>query len=923
MEFKFNANQDFQIKAIEAVTGLFTGQPKIETTLSLLNGLSAVSNKLDLENDDILNNLKKVQAKNGLQPDTELKLIKGVIETENGSEDVSFYNFSIEMETGTGKTYVYLRTALDLFNQYGFRKYIIVVPSVAIREGVLKTLSITEKHFRELYNNLPYRYCSYNSANLSQVRQFALSDSVEIMIMTIDAFNKAKNVIRQSTDRLQGDTPVHLIQATRPVLILDEPQNMESEKAIEALSLLKPIMALRYSATHRNPYNLVNRLTPFEAYRQGLVKKIEVASVISEDDTIQPFIRLNDIEAIKNVIKAKLAVHKLMANGTIKEKIVTIKPTDSLQDKTNRQEYSEFAIDEINPGAGFIRFANNIEMNIGDEIGTDKDAIFASQIRYTVEEHFRKQARLKKDNIKVLSLFFIDRVDNYVQEDGIIRKLFYKAFDELKTKYPDWKNKNAEEVQAAYFASRRTRTGNTIYEDSKTGEAEKDREVYNLIMKDKERLLSFGEPVSFIFSHSALREGWDNPNVFQICTLNQSVSEIKKRQEVGRGVRLSLDQTGERIQDEKINILTVVANESYENFVSKLQSEIASDYQKEIEARYGKPLDQLTPAERRKIEAEYGEGILPPPPANARRRITSKLRKKYILKPEFKELWEKIKHKTRYAVQVDTKKLIKDVVQELNKIKFKPPRVAITKVLLSADDKEAFSALQLSSAKTVADLAGRFPLPNLVGTMSNLMEHTTPPIRLTRQTLLNIIQGLDSKCQKAALKNPNNFATTAVSIIKEKLVDQLISGIQYEKINKWYQMEKFEMEIPGWADYLEPAKNSVYNYVECDSGVERKFVKDLEKMQEVKLYLKLPFWFTIDTPVGTYNPDWAIVMEDRDVHGQPTNQPLLYLVRETKSTKDLVKLRPDEKRKIKCGERHFKDTLKVSYKVVTSSQELP
>jgi type III restriction enzyme len=911
MEFKFNANQDFQIKAIEAVTELFTGQPKIEVGLSVFDELSAVSNQLTLDKDEILKNLNVVQTKNNIRPDPALISVEQTIETEAGPEDVSFYNFSVEMETGTGKTYVYLRTALDLFRQYGFRKYIVVVPSVAIREGILKTLSVTARHFRELYDNVPYRFHAYHSANLSQVRQFALSDSVEIMVMTIAAFNKAQNIIRQATDRLQGDTPIHLIQATRPILILDEPQNMESEKSVEALALLKPLMALRYSATHLNPYNLIYRLTPFEAYRQGLVKKIEVASVVSEDDTIRPFLRLESIKSEKNTIKAKLAVHKLMKNGTIKETTITIKPTDSLQKKTNRAEYADYGIDEIKPGAGYIRFSNNVEINVGEEIGTNKEAIFESQIRYAIEEHFRKQARLKKAGIKVLSLFFIDRVDNYAQKDGIIRKLFFRLFGELKNDYTDWKDKKPEEVQAAYFASRRTRTGTIIYQDSKSGEAEKDKAVYNLIMKEKERLLSFDEPVAFIFSHSALREGWDNPNVFQICTLNQSVSEIRKRQEVGRGVRLCLDQTGNRIQDEKINFLTVVANESYEKFVSELQSEIASDYQKEIEARYGKPIDKLSDEERRRIEEEYGEGILPPKPANARRRITSRLRKEYTLKPEFKGLWEKIKHKTRYAVRIDTDKLIQDVVATLDRAQFQPPRVSITKVLLNADDKEVFSALQLSSAKTVVDLTGRYPLPNLVDVMANLMEHTTPPVYLTRRTLLKIINKVCSACQQAALANPNNFATTAVSIIKEKLADQLVAGIQYEKINEWYQMEMLELEIPGWEDYLVPADHSVYDHVACDSDIERQFVADLEKREDVKLYLKLPSWFTVDTPVGNYNPDWAIVMEERDEHGEPTDKPLLYLVRETKSTHSRDKLHPDERRKIECGEKHFGDALEV------------
>jgi type III restriction enzyme len=506
----------------------------------------------------------------------------------------------------------------------------------------------------------------------------------------------------------------------------------------------------------------------------------------------------------------------------------------------------------------------------------------------------------------------------------MIRVLFNRIFNELKEKYPDWKDKEPENVQAAYFAQRRDKRGNIILEDSKTGEAQKDEEAYNLIMKDKERLLSFAEPVSFIFSHSALREGWDNPNVFQICTMNQTSSEIKKRQEVGRGVRLSLDQTGERIKDERINILTVVANESYEKYVSQLQSEIAMEYQQEIEERYGKSIADLTDEERSQIAEEYGEGILPPRPKNARKRSVAKLRKEYTLKPEFKELWEKIKHKTRYTVKIDTSKLVKEVVGELNKAEIRTPRVAITKARVDVSAENAFEALQISASKTVIDLAGRYPLPNLVDVMSNLMEHTNPPVYLTRKTLLEIIKNLSGKCKKAAMDNPNEFATEAVNTTKEKLADQLVEGIQYEKINKWYEMKQLEVDIPGWEEYFVPAEKSVYDQVICDSNVERKFVEGLEKRDDVKMYIKLPSWFVLQTPIGTYNPDWAIVMEDRDEHGEPTDKPLLYLVRETKGTTDLSQLhRPDERLKVKCGERHFQDTLNVSYKVVTSAQDLP
>jgi type III restriction enzyme len=939
MELKFDANQEFQLQAIEAITSLFAGQPRIETDLHFTLGQSsfaAVANRLDLSEAELSANLHAVQRQNDITPDPALLTIEERIETATGPKAARFYNFSVEMETGTGKTYIYLRTALELYRRYGLRKYIVVVPSVAIREGVLKTLQVTEKHFRDLYGNAPYRYYAYDSANLSQVRQFALSDGVEIMVMTLASFNKAANVIRQTTDRLQGETPVHLVQAARPILILDEPQNMESEKSIAALALLDPICALRYSATHRNPYNVVYRLTPYEAYRQGLVKRIEVASVIREDEFAQPYLRLEGIAAQKKTLTARLAVHALTSGGTLQERVFTVRPGDSLQEKTRRLEYAGYQVDEINtfgaaqgrPGGGFVRFANNVEIGVGQELGADKEAIFEAQVRYTVEEHLRKQARLEDAGLKVLSLFFIDRVANYRTEEdqpGLIRQIFDRIFDELKGSHPGWRGLTAGDVQAAYFAQRRTRSGQTIYEDSKTGEAERDREAYDLIMRDKERLLSFDEPVAFIFSHSALREGWDNPNVFQICTLNQTASEVKKRQEVGRGVRLAVNQSGERVHDERLNVLTVVANESYERFVEQLQSEIAFEYREEIEARYGKPIGDLTDEERRQIEEEYGQGILPPRPADARKRGVARLRKAYTLKPEFQELWERIKHKTRYAVKIDSQKLIADVVAALNAEEIRPPRVTITKARVDVGDESVFEALQMSAARSVMSLAGRYALPNLVEIMANLMEHTTPPVRLTRRTLLQIVRRASPAVQQALMDNPHEFATVAVRLIKDKLADQLVDGIQYTRINAWYEMTQFwdVPEIESWEQYLVPADKSVYDHVIYESEIERGFVEGLEHRDDVKLYLKLPGWFSVPTPIGEYNPDWAIVMEGRDDHARPTGKSLLYLVRETKSTLNRDEWRPDERRKVECGERHFRDALGVNYKVVTSARELP
>jgi len=896
MQFKFDANQEFQIQAIEAIAGLFEGQPRHGPELAPAIGaaFAAVPNRLDLEEAALLGNLGAVQQRNGLPLDRELAFIEALIETVEGPRTTRFPNFSVEMETGTGKTYVYLRTALELFRRFGFRKFIIVVPSIAIREGVLKTLQVTKPHLQALYGNLPYRFYVYDSENLSQVRQFALADSVELMVMTIDSFNKASNVIRQSTDRLQGETPIHLVQATRPVLVLDEPQNMESELRVQALSALDPLFAIRYSATHRNPYNLVYRLTPFEAYRQGLVKRIEVASVVQEGELERPFLRVDAISSQKKTVTARITLHKLMKTGTIKEKSITVRPADSLAAKSGRPEYAGYEVDEINPGGGFVRFANDTELPLGQSQGADREAIFDAQIRYTIEEHFHKQAKLRSAGIKVLSLFFIDHVDNYARDDGMIRRQFVQAFDELKVHHAEWRASDSGRVRAAYFAEKRRKGGEVEALDSFSGKTKEDEAAFDLIMKDKERLLSLDEPVAFIFSHSALREGWDNPNIFQICTLNQTASEMKKRQEVGRGVRLAVDQTGNRVWDEHVNVLTVVANESYERFVGQLQTE---------------------------IEEEYGLEGVPPKPSNARRRSVARLRKEFTLRPEFKELWERIKQRTRYAVKVDSERLLTDVKRELDQVVILPPRVMVTKAAVEVGERDILSAKQMAAERAERYLVGVGRLPNLIGVMASLMEQTTPPVRLTRTTLLGVYR--QTANIRAAFDNPQDFALAAVRILKEKVADQLVEGIFYQKIDDWYEMTQLEAEIESWEEHLVPAERSVYDHVLWESEVERKFVEDLERRRDVKLYLKLPRWFTVPTPVGDYNPDWAIVIEPTDTHGKATGEPALYLVRETKGENWRTDLRLQERRKIYCGEKHFSSALGVDYKVVTSARDLP
>ena len=633
-------------------------------------------------------------------------------------------------------------------------------------------------------------------------------------------------------------------------------------------------------------------MTPYDAYRAGLVKRIEVASVLEDDASGMPYLRLVDVMTQKRTVTAKVAIHKLMKTGAISEKVVTIKPGDSLADKAERPEYGALVVEEINPSGGFVRFTNGVEVQRGEAHGADRESLFRAQIRYTVGEHFRKQEKLRGAGLKVLSLFFIDRVANYVPKDGLIRRLFVEAFDGLKGNYPDWRDLDAATVQAAYFAQKRRKEGAVEVMDSSSGKAAEDKAAYALIMRDKERLLSFSDPVAFIFSHSALREGWDNPNVFQICTLNQSGSEVRKRQEIGRGMRLAVNQDGQRTREERQNILTVVANESYQHYVATLQAEVA---------------------------AEYGNSEAAPPPANARKRGEARLRKEYLLTPEFTELWQRIGQKTRYKVHVDTAALLDAALPAIDQLQVDRERITIQKGQVTAGSSDVFEALTLSGAKTVSDLTGRYPVPNLIDLMAHLMAHTMPSMFLTRKTLLMVYERTTN--QQAVLDNPQEFASGAVRILTHALTEQMVGGIKYERLNDWYSMELFAEEILGWADNLIPAEGALYDQVICDSQIERAFVEGLEWRNDVKLYVKLPAWFTVQTPIGEYNPDWAIVMEDRDEHGDGRER--LYLVRETKSTIDRGKLRTDERHKIYCVEQHFVGALGVSYRVVTNAAELP
>ncbi|VTT98154.1 dead deah box helicase : Type III restriction enzyme, res subunit:DEAD/DEAH box helicase, N-terminal OS=Nodularia spumigena CCY9414 GN=NSP_30110 PE=4 SV=1: ResIII [Gemmataceae bacterium] len=826
MKLQFDANQLYQLRAVDTVASLFHGlvRETFATTVRVMGVESDFdSARFSLDPKRLLANVQAVQKANGLEPDAELKLIteKADIGSKK-KQDVSFPNVSVEMETGTGKTYVYLRTAFELNKRHGLKKFIVVVPSVAVREGVLKTFQITQGHFADLYDNEPYRFDVYDSKNLNRLKNFAEDDAVRFLIMTIDSFNKEQNVIGRSRDQFQGRIGLHMLQAVRPVLILDEPQNMESTGSKQALARLNPLVTLRYSATHREAYNRVYRLSPHEAYRQGLVKKIEVASVVAEDDENRPFIRVTNIGATTKKVVAKIEVHERRADGGVKPKEYKFSPGDSLRARAERSEYEPYIISEIDPAARTVTFSNGVTVKEGQPYGADQKELFRQQIRYTIEQHFKRQEKLQAFGLKVLSLFFIDKVENYAAADGIVRTLFAEAFNDLKTKYAGWEKRTPEEVSGAYFAKKKRKGGVEELQDSSGGESEQDRDAYSLIMKEKERLLSFSEPVCFLFSHSALREGWDNPNVFQICTLNQSTSEIKKRQEIGRGLRLGVNQSGTRCLNEQVNALTVVANESYEDYVKALQKEIEEDFGAD---------------KARKCRPDNG-------------RRTKKVNRKPFdaLPKDFEELWNRIRAKTRYSVQVDTDALVMRVIEDLNKLNIEPPRLVVTKARVEAGQGDVFTALQMSGAKTVATLAGNFPLPNLVDKLTELLTHTTPPVRLTRRTLLAIIRGVTN--QQMILDNPEEFASQAVTAIRQRLEEELVAGIQYEQDGTWFDMTQWDAEIETMSDKMIDAKKSLYERFVYDSDVERRFAEKLESMGPVKFYVKLPAWFKVPTPVG-------------------------------------------------------------------------
>lgn len=879
MKLSFESNLSYQQEAIQSVVGLFEGQNIEDSGYSYnlagsLNMVDGIANKLVLSDEQLLRNLQGVQEQNELPK----------------SEALDGMHFSVEMETGTGKTYVYLRTIYELNRKYGFKKYVIVVPSIAIREGVLKNLQITHEHFQTLYDNTPVHYYVYDSSHISKLRGFATGDNIEILVINIDAFAKDENIINKPNDRLNGQEPIRFIQSVNPIVIVDEPQNMESEKRIAAIQNLNPLCTLRYSATHRNRYNLVYSLNPVKAYDLGLVKQIEVDSVMEENSLNGAFIALESITPQKTRVTAKLTIDQNTKDG-VKQKTATVRTGDDLYNLSNEREIyrNGYIVEEIDASNGCVVFSGGETLYVGEKHDDQNDEVMRFQMRRTIEEHLRKELRLNKLGIKVLSLFFIDRVANYRSYDekgNVLYGKFAKWFEEIYyelIQQPVFQSLNKYsigQIHNGYFSQ--DKKGHI---KDTNGETQADNDTYNLIMKDKETLLDMSNPLRFIFSHTALREGWDNPNVFQICTLNETKSEIKKRQEIGRGLRLAVNQEGIRVRDRNINRLTVVANESYNDFAKALQTELQEDCGVDFTGRIKPKRDRVTVHYRKGFEAD----------------------------PAFLEIWEKLKGKTTYRVKYDTAILIQNAakaVKEMPVINAPSVRSVKTEVILSNKGVSAnYKGDKVSKSKS------DYVIPDYLNYIQNRTE-------LTRSTIYEILDK-SGRLQDIST-NPQFFMDSAVSAIRRALYDLMIDGIEYHRIGgAEYEMRLFkdsdiDIYLNDFTFKVNQSDKTIYeNYIPLDSTVESRFAQDCENSDQIKFYFKLPEWFKIPTPIGSYNPDWAVVFDD---------DKRIYFVAETKDTGtptiDLNKLHPSEKQKIKCGIANFRIIDGIEYRVVKKVSDL-
>ena len=1012
MKLKFKV-QPYQTSAVESVVDCFAGQVntsgiayridpgvaknksgQIQPELYETHGFKNAD--LQLSDAQLIENIHTVQRRQNLPLSDKLVFSAGCK-----------LNLDVEMETGTGKTYCYIKTFFEMNKRYGWSKFIIVVPSIAIREGVFKSLDITAEHFTESYGK-KVRFFIYNSKQLHHLESFSSDAGINVMVINIQAFNatgKDNRRIYDELDDFQSRRPIDVISSNRPIVILDEPQKMEGAKTLDALSKFKPLMILRYSATHRTTHNKIHRLDALDAYNQKLVKKIAVRGITVKGLAgTNAYLYLESIEISKKAPVARIELEVRQGNG-IKRIVKRLeKGKDLFVESNELDQYRGFVIAQIDANTDTVEFTNGQVLTAGDATGDVTESTMRRiQIREAIRAHLEKEKRLFVQGIKVLSLFFIDEVAKYrdysqPDEQGDYARLFEEEYEQLKVEYLSELALDNEGYRKYLADIRVGRTHNGYFSiDKKTkkltdpsfktrGEEaglSDDVDAYDLILKDKERLLSFEEPVRFIFSHSALREGWDNPNVFVMCMLKHSDNTISRRQEVGRGLRLSVNQHGDRMDHavtvHDINVLTVVASESYKDFVANLQREISDalsarpriadqayflgkvlktdqgdvmvtddmatdieffliqnsyvDKKRNITEKYHADLRHGAIAELPEELKPYAEQVVHlingvfsesqlPDVGDERKSKTNPLNTNFE-KKEFKELWSRINRKAVYRVEFDSSELIRNSIQALDKgLRVTPLQYTIQsgiqadQITDSQLKSGAGFAMENSSTETHNASIQSMVTYDLLG---KLAENT----QLTRKTIAEMLGSIQPAVFKQFKQNPEHFIAESSRLINEQKATIIIERLSYDEIAEIHDIDIFTagQSKQDFTTASEKLRNHIYDYAITDSNIEREFVKELDTSAEVVVYAKLPRGFLIPTPVGDYNPDWAIAFKEGSVKH-------IYFVAETKGSMSSMELRAIEHTKIECARKFFEEVNRkidpehVKYDVVSSYGKL-
>ena len=866
-------NLKYQQNAIDSIVKVFDGNEINNFDNSCFDGIR--SNNLTLSKDQLTSNILNVLIENGIDESA-----------SNLSDD---RELTVEMETGTGKTLVYIKTICELYKKYAFTKFIILVPSVAIRQGVLKALKMFESQLEDLYGFKP-KYFEYNSKKLNNVTSFIEEQHPQIMIMTLASFNSEDKILNQSKrEDLFANIPfIDAIGKTNPIILMDEPQEgMDTDNSIKQISKLNPLFKIRYSATHKEVKNRVYRLTPFDSYKDGLVKKIEVLTVTERNDEATLKLEYTETQIGKGDPKAKIKAWHQLASGKIEFKETNwLNVGDNLGVKTNNPSYNNYTIERINKslrtGKWSLTFTNGTEI-FEKQTAKNIENIWGLQLEWLILRHFTKKQRLQELGIKCLSLIFIDKVSNFMGEDPIIKNLFIEKYKSIYTEFHNNEQPSLEHIdsiQGFYFA----KTGKGEFTDNETA-MRKNSDVFDAILKDKEELLSYGDSVAnkieFIFSHSALGVGWDNPNIFNIATLSNSYSEIKKRQEIGRGLRICVNKEGQRVYDnpevedsERINQLTVIPNETYETFVTQ--------YQEEIKEVYG--------------TSSAGAGMSHTHKGKPQNEVHFRQSKNETINEAFKRFWKALAKKTKFSVSFDENALISRSIEALNEITLSDYQAEVkSRTIKSISETEIND--EFGGSETYKLKAQFSPL--------DIIEEISENTGLSYLTVFKIIDGI--KNYNHIIKNPPQFIHLASAHIKNIELEEMVRGLKYNVTSEEFPFN-FDDYIRNIDEksFVNTPNKGVFDKMLVDSDVEKLFADQTDQDDEVVCFLKLPSYYKIATPIGEYEPDFGIVMRRKQLKNGNENE--FYFVVETKGTNDIndkKALKESEVYKIKCAMKHF------------------